>query len=124
MLARDISPVASSRIFAAIYYKNKPVSYGWNHLKTHPFQAQFSKNKESIYWHAETNAIFNALRVVRDEDLRKMTLYVARSKHLENLWSWGNSKPCSGCMLCSYTYKISKIVYTKDYRENYGIIKI
>jgi len=127
-LARDIDPVASSRIFAAIYYKNKPISYGWNHMKSHPFQAQYSKNDESIYWHAETHAIYNALRVCDENDLKKMTLYVARTRHPENgntdHWIWGNSKPCVGCMECIHKYRIKKIIYTQDEIKSYGVINI
>ena len=125
-LARDLHPVANCRIMAAIYYKNKLISYGCNQMKSHPFQAQFSKNEEAIYWHAETNAVYNALRVCDENDLKRMTLYVARTRHPEdgsrNQWIWGNSRPCEGCMSCLDKYKIKQIVYTLDDIGEYGVI--
>ena len=122
-LARDIEPVASSRLAAALVYKNRVVSYGFNRDKTHTFQARFAKNEESIYWHAETNAIHNALKLVDEDILRKTTLFVARAKYAEpnsNEWRWGNSKPCEGCMSCITKFDIKKIVYTLDDIGHYG----
>ena len=83
----------------------------------------------------ETNAIFNALKLAGEtpastsrrywefSDLNKMTLYVARAKHTESLeWTWGNSKPCTGCMSCLYKYDIRRIVYSMDEIGHYGVI--
>ena len=126
VLARDIVPVASSRIFAAVYSKNRVISYGWNQMKSHPFQAQWSKNDDAIFWHAETHAIYNALRVYDEDELRKMTLYVSRARRPEdgNLknWIWGNSRPCEGCMSCLTKYNIKRVVYTLDDIGEYGVI--
>ena len=125
-MARDLSPVASSRIFASLYYKNKPISYGYNHMKSHPFQAHWAKNDDAIYWHAETHAIWNALRICDEDDLKKMTLYVSRARRPEdgNLknWIWGNSRPCEGCMSCLTKYNIKRVVYTLDDIGEYGVI--
>ena len=95
-------------------------------MKSHPFQAQFSKNEEAIYWHAETNAVYNALRVCDVDDLKRMTLYVARTRHPEdggrNQWIWGNSRPCEGCMSCLDKFKIKQTIYTLDGTGEYGVI--
>jgi len=126
-LARDIEPVASSRLAAALVYKNRIVSYGFNRDKTHTFQAKFAKNEDAIYWHAETNVIYNALKLVDETNLRKMTLYVARAKYAvpnSNEWRWGNSKPCEGCMSCITKFGIKKIVYTQDNIGHYGIYEL
>jgi tRNA(Arg) A34 adenosine deaminase TadA len=128
MIARDIEPMGSSRMAASLVYKNRVMFYGLNQDKTHPFQAQYAKNEEAIYWHAETKAIHNALRMVDENDLKKMTLYVSRAKHpdgsnnLSNKWVWGNSKPCSGCMSCLYKYEVKRIVYSMDEIGHYGVI--
>ena len=136
MIARDLYPKGSSRVAASLVYKNRVYVYGFNQDKTHPFQAQYAKNEEAIYWHAETNAIYNALKSTgmvpatsrnfwEYSDLNKMTLYVARAKHYdgENAeWTWGNSKPCSGCMSCLYKYDIKRIVYSMDEIGHYGVI--
>jgi hypothetical protein len=50
-------------------------------------------------------------------------LYVARAKHTESLeWTWGNSKPCTGCMSCLYKYEVKRIVYSMDEIGHYGVI--
>jgi tRNA(Arg) A34 adenosine deaminase TadA len=125
-LARDNDPVGNSRLAAAVVYKGRVISYGFNRDKTHPFQAQYSKNEEAIYWHAETNAIHNALKIVEPTGLHKMTLYVARAKYMmpnSDKWTWGNSRPCSGCMACAANYKMHRIVYTQNEYGNYGVIE-
>jgi len=135
MIARDLEPKGSSRVAASLVYKNRVYAYGFNQDKSHPFQAAHAKNEEAIYWHAETNAIFNALKLAGEapgsisrkywefSDLNKMTLYVARAKHTESLeWTWGNSKPCTGCMSCLYKYDIRRIVYSMDEIGHYGVI--
>ena len=50
-----------ARLAACVVYKRDIVSFGINQLKSHPFQAKFSKNEDSIFLHAETDAIKNAL---------------------------------------------------------------
>ena len=95
-------------------------------MKSHPFQAQWAKNDDAIYWHAETHAIWNALRICDGDDLKKMTLYVSRARRPEdgNLknWIWGNSRPCEGCMSCLTKYNIKRVVYTLDDIGEYGVI--
>ncbi|NDB61641.1 hypothetical protein EB001_24855, partial [bacterium] len=48
------------RFAAAVVYRNKIVSVGYNRRKSHPFQAKFAKNPEAIFLHAEVHAIKNA----------------------------------------------------------------
>ena len=123
-IARDNDPVAGGRLAACVVYKNQIIAYGFNQAKTHPFQAQYSKNEESIYWHAETNAIHNALRVLSETELAKCTLYVARARYELNTpnWTWGNSKPCQGCSKCIDKYNIKRVVYTTNETNHYGVI--
>ena len=95
-------------------------------MKSHPFQAHWAKNDDAIFWHAETHAIWNALRICDEDDLRKMTLYVSRARRPENgnskQWIWGNSRPCEGCMSCLTKYNIKQVVYTLDDIGEYGVI--
>lgn len=123
-IARDNDPVAGGRLAACVVYKNKVVAYGFNQAKTHPFQAQYGKNDDAIYWHAETNAIHNALRVLSEDELAKATLYVARARYEMNrpVWTWGMSKPCEGCAKCIDKYNIKRVVYTMDENNHYGVI--
>lgn len=132
-IARDIPSEAvphRTRHAAAVVIRNNIISYGINEMKTHPFQAQYSKNEEAIYWHAETRAIHNALKIIDEKDLRKATLYVARVKIDENMNKKteiiGASKPCCGCMKAIRDFQIKEVVYTEDpeyYNEfNYSVI--
>ncbi|MFM7851590.1 MAG: hypothetical protein ACKO96_06630, partial [Flammeovirgaceae bacterium] len=44
-IAVAIEPVRKARIAACLVYRNEIISFGINQMKTHPFQAQFSKNQ-------------------------------------------------------------------------------
>ena len=116
-LAQDIEPVNSSRISACIVLKNNLISYGFNQRKTHPFQAQYAKNDDSIFLHAETDAIKNALKRISTDELSRCTLYIARAKHISNrsaAWIRGLACPCEGCMRAIVQFNIKKVVYTVD----------
>lgn len=127
IVARDVT-YEKAKLAAAIVYKNKIVSIGMNSYNTHGFQYRYGKNSQSICWHAENHAIYNAKQNYFDK-WKKSTLYVVRIK-----WNGtdkekiiiGNSKPCSGCMRAIRDHNIKNIVYTLDSSENedqnYGII--
>lgn len=108
-ICEAVEPVARSRHAAAIVYKKKIVAYGINRLKTHPFHQQFSKNEDSIFLHAETDAIKNALKKISQNDLKKCSLYVMRldlnDKH-------ALSKPCIGCQKAIATFDIKNVLYS------------
>lgn len=114
-----------ARMVAALYVKNELVSIGWNQRKTSPFQAQFGKNQEAIYLHAELHAIKSALRTWSEADLirAKTTLFICRAKrtHRAGPFIRGLAKPCSGCMgaLGKDWYKIKTVVYSLD-QDKYG----
>lgn len=116
-MAEDTEPVANARLAACVVVKGSPVSFGRNSLKSHGFQMRYGKNVDSKFWHAETNAIYNALKRVHVEDLQRATLYVVRVKRPESLsrdWILANSKPCSGCMKCITDFGIGRILYSID----------
>ncbi len=117
-------------IAAALVYRNKVISFGVNQLKTHPYQKKYGRNKDSIFWHAETNAIYTADKVLNFDKISKCTLYVVRTK-----WDgagkqkliYGNSKCCDGCMECIKDYGIKSVIYTMDedkFGKQYGIIQL
>lgn len=110
--------VLRTRIAACIVYKNEIVSVGINQLKSHPFQAKFSRHEESIFLHAETDAIKNALKHIDVNQLSKSTLYVCRVKYDEQknkkVQMRGMCKPCEGCQRAIATFNINKVVYTCD----------
>ena len=77
-MAIAVEPVRQARIAACLVHRNEIVSFGINQMKTHPFQAQFGKNKDSIFLHAETDCIKNALREIDVDELSRCTLYIWR----------------------------------------------
>jgi deoxycytidylate deaminase len=120
-LAQDVEGVSSARLACCIVIKNNIIAYGFNQKKSHPFQAQYGKNEDSIYLHAETDAIKNALRRVNQEDLTKATLYIVRAKYDENgHWAHGLSKPCSGCARAIAAFGIKNVVYTTEVYNSGG----
>lgn len=114
--ARDLDRVGGARIVALLVYKNN-IAWGQNQSKSHPFQAQYGKNTEAIYLHAEVDAIKNMLRHMDPDEMRRCTLYVARAKwdggDKKNM-IYGEAKPCSGCQSAITAFQIKKVVYTTD----------
>lgn len=118
-MAVDVQPVANARIASAIVLKNNIISFGINQRKTHPFQARFGRNSESIYMHAEISAIHNALKRIDVSEISKSTLYIARMKKRkfsEKTFNWvtGNVCPCEGCMRAIVEFGIKRVVYTGE----------
>lgn len=110
--------VAAAKISAAIIYKNRIISIGVNNIKTSPFQAKYSHNKDAIHLHAETAAIKNALRHISVEVLAKCTMVVCRVKSADatpDNFVWGLSKPCIGCQRAIAEFNIKTVYYTNDY---------
>jgi tRNA(Arg) A34 adenosine deaminase TadA len=115
--AIDVVPAAKAKVAAAVVVKNVIVSLGMNKIRSHPFQLRFGKNTDAVYWHAETNAIYNALKRVPVEDLTRASLYVVRVKKPHagsNSWDLGLAKPCNGCNFCISTFGIKRVVYSTD----------
>lgn len=105
------------RVISAIYNKKKFITFGVNSRKSNPFQARYGKNKNAIYFHAETNALKRAHLLIGEELLRaKTTLFIVRIKRIpnRNKWIWGLAKPCVGCMRAIIDMKINQVIYTED----------
>lgn len=121
--ARDISRegvrrMSGAKIAALLVYKNTNIiAWGQNQEKTHPLQAQFAKNKEAIYLHAEIDAIRNMLRQLDPDEMRHCTLYIARAKYTDDSKKemiFGEAKPCTGCEAAIIAFEIKRVVYTTD----------
>jgi tRNA(Arg) A34 adenosine deaminase TadA len=117
-IARDLEPVNRSyRLAAAIIYKGKIISYGYSQYKTHPAMIKYGRNGESIFLHAEVDAINKAKKRISEHELKKATLIVVRHKLEENGKKhemFGTSKPCSGCAQCIKEHGIKRVVYTEN----------
>ena len=114
-LAEDVAvPINSARHAAAVIIGNEVVGLGVNSRKSDPFAAKYGRNRNSIYRHAETMAIKNALNRVGERELSQATLYVVRRKKTEQngIMIFGNSKPCSGCQQCINAYNIKKVIWS------------
>lgn len=125
-LAADIAnPVSgNARLAACVVYRNDIVSFGINEMKSHPFQAKYGKNSNSVFLHAETSAIKNALKYLAQSELSKATLYICRVKFHDpskNKMIFGLSKPCPGCFRCINTFNIRSVIYTLD-NEGYSVL--
>ncbi|NJO63611.1 MAG: hypothetical protein HC836_37110 [Richelia sp. RM2_1_2] len=115
--ARDLNRTGGARVVALLVYKNM-LAWGQNSNKTHPLQAQYGKNDEAIYLHAEIDAIRSMLRLMDPDDLRHCTLYVARAK-----WNngdkkkmlFGEARPCEGCQGAIKAFRIKRVIYTNDH---------
>lgn len=104
---------------AVLVVKGRLLSFGANKLKSHPLQAEFAKHEEAIFLHAETDAIFNALRQMSMEELcsARTMLYLVRVKRrnrLDSPFVRAMSKPCKGCLRAIAKYNINRILYTID----------
>jgi deoxycytidylate deaminase len=113
------------KLAAALVIKRDIISVGVNVMRSHPVQKKYGKNDESIFLHAEINAIVNSLNHVDKDDLRKADLYVYRVKkdmHDPKRAHWvdGMSCPCEGCMSAIDAFKIKRVVYSTDTNFEYG----
>ena len=117
LMAQDVAPVANARLAAAVAIRGDIISFGNNSLKGHPFQRRFGKNQFSDYWHAETHAIYNALKKTTVDALERATLYVVRVKRPHETsrdWILGISRPCRGCRRCIFDFGIPRVIYSGE----------
>ncbi|MCS7317282.1 MAG: hypothetical protein NZZ41_03020 [Candidatus Dojkabacteria bacterium] len=106
------------RVLSAIFVNKRFLNYGYNSLKSNPFQVKYGKNEQSIYFHAETNAIKRAIDIIGyDNFIRsKITLFIVRVKKTPNSpnFIWGLSKPCKGCLRAIIDMKVDNVIYSLD----------
>lgn len=104
------------KIAAGVVYKKHLVAAGVNSYKTHPLMWQFGKNQDSLFLHAEVDAIKNSLKLITHEQLRRCDLYIVRVKREDGnpVWQPGLAKPCKGCQHAIETFDIRRVYYTTD----------
>lgn len=127
-MAAISKPIARSRITSALRYKSSVIGFGRNQYKTSTFQNKWKRKEDAIFWHAETNAIYNGIRELGDKDIRelKLTLYVCRVRFKPNNSNGflGSSIPCVGCQECIRYYGINRVVFSLDSEygnDQYGV---
>ena len=99
----------NQHMVAAITKKNDIIGVGKNQMKTHPFQAKFSRNPDSIYLHAETAALLDAIN--NGQNPSGGVMHVIRRLRDDTL---GLARPCSGCMKALDAYGISRVIYSNE----------
>lgn len=123
-IATAVEPVANARIAAVMVFRNEVVSVGICRKKSHPFQAIYGKNKDSIFLHAETDCIKNAIRNLTLEEISKSSLYICRVKYEsqeKGKFVFGLAKPCSGCERAIANFDIKKVIYSLN-NEGYNML--
>ncbi len=120
-LAQTVEKTANAQMAAAIFKRNKLVSFGVNSKKTHPFQKRFGKNDDCIFLHSEIDAIKNALRYISLDDLKKCSIYISRIKKDKPKGKYisGMAKPCEGCARALFSFGIKKVYYTEDNKKGF-----
>lgn len=112
----ELKPFSAARIASAVVYKGKIISVGFNRRKSHPIQKKYGRNEESIFLHAEIDALVQATKILTRDEIKSSIIYVARRKHKENQNKevWGLAKPCEGCLKGIKDFGIQKIIYTME----------
>lgn len=117
LMASDNDTDVRAKLAACVVYKGKIVSFGYNRRKSHPFQIMYGKNKDSIFLHAEVDAIYKATKRLSSYELTKSSLYVARVKFESNVSKklvGGMARPCIGCARCIANFDLKRVVYTTE----------
>ena len=112
-LACSQQPVANARIAAALVYKNRVVAFGHNRYKSHPLQKRYAKNENSIYLHAEIDALARGIILANTSN---WCLYIVRAKYNRpnGRLVYGLARPCIGCMRAIVAFGINRVCYSTD----------
>ncbi len=105
------------KLSAGIVYRGHLIATGVNSYKSHPLMWEWGKNPNSIFLHAEIDAIKNALRLITQDQLAKCDIYIVRVKHPYNGskgWTEGLAKPCPGCRRAIESFGLKRVFWTED----------
>ena len=106
------------KMAAGIVYRKHLIATGVNSYKTHPMMYQYGKNEDSIFLHAEIDAIKNALRLIDTQQLTKCDMYIVRVKRKSpsnRAFVHGLAKPCPGCRRAIANFNLRNVYWTEDY---------
>jgi cytidine deaminase len=117
-IAKSMEPVFQARVAAALVYKNDILSIGVNKKKSHPFQKKYSTHPDAIYLHAETDAIYNAIKDGHSlKTIADSELVICRMKWgdgSKQAFTQGLARPCPGCYKAIVTFDIKAVHYTLE----------
>lgn len=110
-IACDHCSHGKHNLVAAIMYKKRPISIGYNsYIKTHPLQRRITNHPQKIFIHAEIDAVIKALNKVSERDLKCCDLYICRVKRNGDV---GIAKPCENCYEF-VKHRVNNIYYTEN----------
>lgn len=110
-VATDIQKCGGAKIASAVVFRDRILGLGVNQYKSNPLQLKYARNPDSIFLHAEIDAIRSALRRAKVELMPKCDLYIIRIRG-ENIF--GNARPCPGCMRAIEEFGFKRIIYSGD----------
>lgn len=106
------------KVAAAIVYRRRIISIGVNQYKSHTLMKKYGRNSDSIFLHAEVDAVRKALPFFDVEKFKKCDLYILRVKkdrpNCKSHWIRGLAKPCPGCSRLIEDYQFRNVFYTFD----------
>lgn len=108
------------KLAAGIVYRKHLIATGVNSYKSHPLMYEWGRNADSIFLHAEVDAIKNALRLITQDQLTKCDMYIVRVKKQDSRrhnWTYGLAKPCPGCTRAIEAFNLRNVYYTTDEEE-------
>ena len=121
-VAVAVPKVGSGRLAAAVVYKGRIISVGVNQAKTHPLQVKWNRNPLRSSLHAEVAAIIRSSRILNEDEIRRASIYVARSKKILGVESPGLAKPCDGCLDLIVASGFNGVYYTTE--DGHGHLRI
>lgn len=104
--------------FAAVLSDGKQTFTAWNSYKTHPLQAKFGSNEQSIHQHCELAVIIKAIRCLSKQagshysditDLGGFRMAVAR---VLKDGTPALARPCIGCQRALEAFSIKDVEWT------------
>lgn len=108
------------KLAAGIVYKRHLVATGINSYKSHPMMWEWGRNNDSIFLHAEIDAIKNALKLIDQNQLTKCDMYIVRVKRVSETnrnWTYGLAKPCPGCRRAIESFGLRNVYWSTDEDE-------
>jgi len=108
-LAVDLQPVGKTRIIAAVLKNRKIIGIGQNSYNSTYLARRFKKNEKALYEHAEIAAMKIGIRSGSIFD----KIFISRARFVNNVWVFGNAKPCNGCMEALKLFNVKEVYYSE-----------
>lgn len=108
-MAQDAERVGRSRVVAAVVKNKRIIAIGQNTYSSTYLSRRFKKHWGALYEHAEIAAIKTGIRTGTIFD----TIFISRARQINGVWTFGNAKPCDGCMEAIKHFNIKEVYYSE-----------